>query len=177
MTLPSEDVFDILVGEHADMLLAFIRCYVRDPGTVDDVFQETLLVAWQRLPDFDRQRPFAPWLRGIAFNVIRGQRRRGQREQVAWDEESFLRAVDDRFVQLHEQAGDTFDEKLACLRECLADLPEEFRHPIELHYRESCQLKEVSEKLEISLELAKKRVQRGRKRLLDCILAKLGVAT
>ena len=58
------DVFAILVREHADRLLAYLRATV-PASSVDDLFQETVLVAWRRLPDYDRARPFGAWLRGI----------------------------------------------------------------------------------------------------------------
>ena len=35
----AKDVFEILMREHADMLLAFLRASVRDPHTVEDIFQ------------------------------------------------------------------------------------------------------------------------------------------
>ena len=59
-------VFDILVHEHADMLAAYLRTLLGRDSSLDDIFQETMLVAWRRLEDYDRSRPFAPWLRGIA---------------------------------------------------------------------------------------------------------------
>ena len=35
------------------------------PGNHVDLFQETMVVAWRRLDDFDHTRPFGPWLRGL----------------------------------------------------------------------------------------------------------------
>lgn len=174
MEISSEDLFEILVRENADMLSAFIRCYERNPAAVDDVFQETFLVAWQRIDDFDRKKPFAPWLRGIAFNVIRAQKRRNNKELLSADE-SLFDALDARFTLLSKFPGDTFDEQVVALRECLELLPADFQQPIELHYREECGVQAVAERLGISKELVKKRLQRGRKRLLECLLGKMAV--
>ena len=77
--MDAHDVFEILIREHADLLMVFIRSVVRDQTVADDVFQETLLVAWRRLPDYDRSRPFGPWLRGIAGNVILSAMRENKR--------------------------------------------------------------------------------------------------
>ena len=48
------------------MLTVFLRSRVNDEAAVDDLFQETMLVAWKRLDECDLSRPFGPWLRGIA---------------------------------------------------------------------------------------------------------------
>ena len=69
-------LFETLVREHADMLTVYLRASLGNSPDVDDVFQETMIVAWKRLDDFDHTRPFAPWLRGIARNLVLAQRRR-----------------------------------------------------------------------------------------------------
>jgi len=50
------------------MLTVFLRSRVNDEAAVDDLFQETMLVAWKRLDDCDLSRPFGPWLRGLDRN-------------------------------------------------------------------------------------------------------------
>jgi DNA-directed RNA polymerase specialized sigma24 family protein len=39
------EVFSVLVREHMDMLLTYVRSMVHDAATVEDIFQETMLVA------------------------------------------------------------------------------------------------------------------------------------
>ena len=63
----STQVFEVLVREYDQMLMAYIRCLIRDPGLVEDVFQETLITAWRRFEDFDSTRTLGAWLRGIAL--------------------------------------------------------------------------------------------------------------
>ncbi len=47
----AETVFEILVRENADMLVTYLRAMVWNAAAVDDLFQETMLVAWRRLGD------------------------------------------------------------------------------------------------------------------------------
>ena len=63
-------LFEILVREHELALLAFVRSCVYDRGAAEDLVQETFLVAWNRLDDYDENTPFARWLRGIARNKV-----------------------------------------------------------------------------------------------------------
>ncbi len=62
--------------EYDQMLMAYIRCLIRDPGLVEDVFQETLITAWRRFEDFDSTRTLGACLRGIALNTARNAMRK-----------------------------------------------------------------------------------------------------
>lgn len=165
-------LFEILVREHADMLSVFLNCSVRSPQLADELFQETLVVAWKNMERFDQERSFGRWLRGIARNLILAERRKRARGPLLLDEAALDR-VDDRCEQLHLRPGDTLDEKLSGLRECLLALPEKFRHAVELRYLEEIRGSDLAKRLETSVENAKKLLQRGRQRLLTCLEAKL----
>ncbi|MFZ4573419.1 MAG: RNA polymerase sigma factor [Phycisphaerales bacterium] len=167
----SKGVFEILVREHADMLAAFIRTLVRDPGTADDVFQETIIVAWRRLGDFDRSRPFAPWLRGIAANCAMAAFRAGKARPLS-DDPAVMDSVNASFDRLGTRGGDTFRERISHMDECLSQLPEAMRECITLAYSRGMMLKEIAEATGQMEETIKKRVQRARQALADCILAR-----
>jgi DNA-directed RNA polymerase specialized sigma24 family protein len=47
--MDSTKLFEILVRENADMLIAYIRSTARDDALADDIFQETMLTAWRRM--------------------------------------------------------------------------------------------------------------------------------
>lgn len=169
-------VFEILVREHADMLTAFIRSTVRDASTADDVFQDTLLTAWRRLDDYDKSRPFGPWLRGIASNLILAALR--QRNKVVWlTDEQMLTHLDNRCEQLAKTSGDTLDEKLELLRDCAKNLPEPYREVIQVRMQVDDDSNELlAERLGLNVETLKKRLQRARARLLDCLQRKLSAS-
>lgn len=171
----ARDLFEILVREHADMLTVYLRSVVRDPAAVDDLFQETMIVAWKTLDRFDKSRPFGPWLRGIAAKLVLAHRRKTSGGMVLCDEET-LAHLDQRLTSLARQPGDNLDEKLEGLRGCLAGLPEPYRRAIELRYREELPAATVAERLELTLEALKKQLQRGRARLLECLQRKLAQA-
>ncbi|MBX7167519.1 MAG: sigma-70 family RNA polymerase sigma factor [Pirellulales bacterium] len=175
MSMDSQDLFQILVREHADMLTVFLRCAVRDPSVVDDLFQETMLTAWRNLHRFDKTRPFGPWLRGIAAKLILAHRRKSARSMLLCDAD-ILEHLEARHAALAQSPGDTLDEKLDGLRDCLEQLPETYRLAVELRYREGLHGARLAERLDISGEATKKRLQRGRIRLLDCLRRKLTLA-
>ncbi len=105
------------------MLAAYIRSVVQDPGPSDDIWQETMIVAWNRLDEFDRSRPFGPWLRGIACRLIMANRRVSCRTLLL-DNAEALERLDGHFDRLQSLHGDTLEEKLDALRDCVQRLSE-----------------------------------------------------
>lgn len=171
----ARELFEVLVREHADSLMAFLRAAGADPHLAEDVFQESCLTAWRRLEDYDRTRPFGPWLRGIAARVLLSQRRLAGRESTAFDEE-LLERLDARCEQLRALPGDTWDERLDALRACLETLPESYRSPIQLRFAEDLPPAAIADRLRLGLETVKKRLLRAKSRLLECLDRKLSRA-
>ncbi|EMI55439.1 sigma-70 family RNA polymerase sigma factor [Rhodopirellula sallentina] len=163
--------FEILARENSRMLTVYLRGLVRDEATVDDLFQETLVVAWRRLDECDLDRPFGPWLRGIASRLVLAHYRKQKTAPVMLHEE-VLQVVDRHFENINLLAGDTWDDKVAALRECIDGLPERQKSVIGGRYFDGLSAVEVAERLELSLEACKKRLQRGRAMLAHCLRTK-----
>lgn len=165
-------LFEILVREHASMLTTYIRSLVYDPGAIDDIWQETMIVAWNRLDDFDRERPFGPWLRGIAARVILAKKRLAARSIFIGDAAT-LERLDGQFDRFQHLHGDTFDDKLEALRDCVAKLSDSDRQCIHLRYQEDVKPSDMSQRLGLALENVKKKLFRAKKQLLVCLEAKM----
>lgn len=164
----ARDLFEILVREHADMLTAFLRSLVHREDAVDDLFQETMLVAWRRLGDYDRTRPFAPWLRGIAARLAMARRRKGAIDAARCTPHA-LEFLEERFAALERLPGDSFLERSDRIRDCLQRLPAMLRESLDLAYGRGLALAEIAQSLDSSEEAVKKRVQRARALLAECM--------
>jgi RNA polymerase sigma-70 factor (ECF subfamily) len=168
----AKDLFEILVREHADSLLAFLRASVRDPHAVEDIFQETMVVAWRRLGDFDRERPFGAWIRGIAGKLVLTHYRKSGKNPLSFDEKT-LAWLEERFARIHTLPGDTLSEKLEVLRQCVALLSEENRLTIEARYHQRNSLEQIVERTGVALQTVKKRLYRSKLQLEECVNRKL----
>jgi RNA polymerase sigma-70 factor len=173
--MQARDLFEILARENSGMLTAYLRCHVHSPQEAEDLFQESLVTAWRNLDKFDRDRPFGPWLRGIAANLVLAHYRKAARQAKSC-EPVVLQQLEERFALMQKQPGDTWDEKLEGLRDCLKRLPGHFRDAVRLRYEEDLSGPKLAERLQISLENMKKRLQRGRQWLLECLGAKLAAS-
>ncbi|MCR9244754.1 MAG: sigma-70 family RNA polymerase sigma factor [bacterium] len=172
--MESRDLFEILTREHIDSVRAFLLTSLRDSVAVEDLVQETFLTAWKILDRYDRKLPFGPWVRGIAAKLLLNHRRKLGRARVHFCDEDVLTFLDERFREFETAPGDTFDEQLDTLRDCLARLSGKQRETIRLHYEHGLHCREIAARLELGHEAVKKHLQRGRAVLQRCVAAKLG---
>lgn len=171
LPIKANAVFEILVRENTDMLVTYLRAVVWNSAVVDDLFQETMLVAWRRLHEYDQTRPFGPWLRGIAARLVMDHARRAKRDLMVCDE-NVIEYLDRQVQHISQGSGDTWEEKIAALRDCIAALPEVNKQAIQLRYLEGQATDRVAGLLNVTLEAIKKRLQRARAQLLACLQRK-----
>lgn len=171
----ARELFEVLIRENGDALLASIRATA---GTThaDDIFQDTVLVAWRRLGDYDRTRPFGPWLRGIARLIALEYASKRARMRIAAPEtiaaiEHDLSAFE-RFRGTGAEAAMSFRERLAALDDCIARLPITYAELVQSFYRDSHTLGHLAVALGENEETLKKRLQRARALLGSCLSGK-----
>lgn len=164
----AHEVFDILAREHADMLTAFLRSLLSSSAAVDDLFQDTMLVAWRRLGDYDRSLPFGPWLRGIASRLVLEHRRKSAKGLLNCDPE-VLQALEAEYRRFERIPADSFRQRLERLSTCLHKLPPLMRDAIDLVYARGLSLKSLAASLDATEEAVKKRIQRARHLLAECL--------
>ena len=166
----AEQVFEVLTLQNAEPLLAFIRSMIRNEALVDDVFQETMLIAWRRLDDYDRERPFGPWLRGIAHKVALAQFRKLGRERPV--EASVVEALEHKICEIEKDVVDGARMPGSALKDCVSRLPAAFRDAIEITYRGDRSVAQAATAADVGVEAMKKRLQRARAMLADCLRGK-----
>lgn len=168
MTDQNRKLFELLVRENEGQLTAYLRTMVRDPGLVDDLFQETMITAWKKFDEFDQSRPLAPWLRGIALNLARNAGRRRQRDCLVFTDK-IAAMVETSIRAIESSAGDTWQEKTLALAQCLDVLKPRSRKLIQLRYEENLNAREIATKTDMSSAAVRKQLQRVRKILASCL--------
>src|SRR6185369_1636266 len=68
--------FAELVRRHQDAVRACLAVRMDLPHEAEDLAQEAFVTAFRKLDDFDVDRPFGPWVRSIAFNLLRNHWRK-----------------------------------------------------------------------------------------------------
>jgi len=83
----SAEAFTDLVRRHQYAVRACLAVRLGDPHEAEDLAQEVFVTAFTRLREFDVDRPFGPWLRGIAFNLLRNHARKFRPRAIGGNEE------------------------------------------------------------------------------------------
>jgi RNA polymerase sigma-70 factor, ECF subfamily len=138
----------------------------------EDMTQEAFVRAWQRFRQYDRGRPFTPWLARILLNLIIDTRYRRARQPVSLADAPAVRAgqgavcleeisdvsSDPARLLLENEFGET-------LQAALARLPDSFRVPVLLADVEECSYQEIAALTGCSMGTVRSRIHRGRRML------------
>ena len=156
-----QEAFAVLVTEHQSLICSLTYAACGNAAKSEDLAQETFILAWKNLIKLKDPSLFKSWLCGIARNVIRKAFRsptsRLENQESSDDTLNQLEAED---LPPSESASKTDDSALVWAT--LEQLPENYRIPLILYYREEHSTERVSELLELSQETTRQRLSRGR---------------
>src|SRR5262245_45340918 len=159
------ELLDQIWLDYHSGLLGFIRRRVGDADLAEDILQDVFVKAHSRLDTLANAGRIQSWLYQIARNTIIDYHRTRRSAEPLPDE----------MAQQPEHDNDNDDdwrELGKCVLPMIEMLPEGYREAILLSEIDGLSLREVAERLNLSLPGAKSRVQRGRERLknifLDC---------
>ena len=139
----------------------------------EDLAQEAFVTAFRKLAEFDLERPFGPWVRSIAFNLLRNHWRKFRVLGVGGHEE-LESLVEQRIAA--QNAGREGGE-LAALRDCLESLDGPARSLVERRYTEEASVQEIAAELGRKYSAVTMQLHRLRVLLADCVRERLGTAT
>lgn len=151
---------DQIWDNHRTELQRFIQNKIGDPATSEDILQDVLLRAYQRLDTLADPNRLQAWLYQITRNAIIDHYRR-ERQTVELSE-TIPMPESEELTPLETLAG--------CVPSMIDDLNGPYREALQLAGLQGLQQQTVAEQLGISVSGAKSRVQRGRSQLKDLLL-------
>lgn len=146
----AQAIFEILVRENEAMLMTYLRTAVCNQAVVEDLFQETMLIAWRKLHEYDRSCPFGPWVRGIAANLIMAHFRKAKSDLIITGFDT-LEYLSQQIEHIHERSGDTWEQKIQALNHCIETLPDHYQETIQIRYFKHHPASKISEITKVSL--------------------------
>lgn len=156
-----------LFEAHRARLLALARRLVGDPARAEELVQETLAVAWRKLPELQEGRRFQPWIFGIARNLARNARRK--RSELLTDDGVLDATSPEASVLRALQRA----EREAVMGEALATLDPADAEVVHLRYVEGMAVREIDELLGSTGSGARGALQRVRRTLRARVLEAL----
>ena len=160
------DAFRQIVERYQTLVCSLAYSATGNVSQSEDVAQETFISAWKDLRLLRQPDKLRAWRCGIVRNQAHRSRREAGREPVRnaapledADESPAAEALPS------EQAVSREEE--AILWRSLERIPENYREPLILFYREHRSIEHVAVELELSEDVVKQRLSRGRKLLQE----------
>jgi RNA polymerase sigma-70 factor, ECF subfamily len=160
---------EALVQEHQAGVRAFIRAIGVQEAWVDDVAQETFLVAYRKLHEWDRGRDAGQWLRGIARRLAANERRKGARRSRLLGG-----GLADRLIEHSKSDGvSPVAELLEAMHACLQELPESGRELLRRRYADGERTESLAANMQIRADSLRQKLHRLRLLVKGCVERKV----
>lgn len=161
-----KDSYAILLRRELPRLRSFISLKLPVAHLVDEIAHESFVYAYQHLNEFEIDKPFRPWLRSIAWNLIRKEIQRYAREQV-----NLSKLEQAQFIRV--SAAPMSNDESIYLEECLERVDPTRRLLIEQKYRDGLSSEEIATLHQRTSEWVRINLFRTREMLKNCISAKI----
>jgi RNA polymerase sigma-70 factor (ECF subfamily) len=150
--------------ENQNRLYGYIYSLLGDHSRTGDVLQETNLVLWRKISQYEPGRPFMPWAYAIARFQVLAHLRDQKRERLLVDAELVESLSDDA-----ERWAEEIDAIREALRPCLELLTPGNRELIEQRYHRAKPVAELAESLNRTVSAVKVALLRVRRQLSECV--------
>jgi len=121
-------------------LYGYILTMLPSPEKADDVLQETNVVLWEKIDEFEPGTNFMAWARRVAYFQVKAYLKRHRPRGIIALDGPVLDAV----ARAAERESDRFEEHHHALRDCLEKLPDEDRNLIRMRYGDEYSVTEMA---------------------------------
>lgn len=164
------EAFSLIVARYQALICTLTYTATGNLGHSEDLAQETFVTAWDQLANLREPEKLRSWLCGIARNLVNNSLRKQMREP------SHAAASIEEVSESHSPEPLPVEhtiskEEQAILWRSLERIPETYREPLVLFYREHQSVEAVAEKLDLTQVTVHQRLSRGRKLLAEEVTA------
>src|SRR5271154_2860600 len=166
----NREAFGQIVSRYQSLVCSLAYSATGSLGQSEDLAQETFITAWKHLGHLRERDKLRAWLCGIARNRINNFLRREGREPIR-AAESLENVAETHSLEPLPADQTISNEEQAILWRSLERIPEIYREPLVLFYREHQSVEAVAQSLDLTEDTVKQRLSRGRKLLHEQVLA------
>ncbi|HUV40401.1 MAG TPA: sigma-70 family RNA polymerase sigma factor [Sedimentisphaerales bacterium] len=158
--------FEVIVAKYQELVCAITFSGTADVQQSEELAHQTFINAWKNLSQLKDLSRFRPWLCTIARNNIRNFINKNQRDIIAK-----AKPMEDIKDIATNDSGPLESaikkEHEALVSDAIEKIPEQYREPLVLYYRQKESVKQVALSLDLSEDVVKQRLQRGRKMIKE----------
>ena len=166
----NREAFGQIVARYQSLVCSLAFSATGSLSQSEDLAQETFVTAWRQLRDLREPEKLRSWLCRIARNLTYDALRQQGREP-SHGAEPLEEIAESPAPGLQPAEQTISNEEQAILWRSLEKIPEIYREPLVLFYREHQSIEAVAQNLKLSEDAVKQRLSRGRKMLHEQVLA------
>lgn len=165
----SNEAFEKLVCKYQSLVCAITYSATGDIEKSEELAQETFVRAWKNLAQLKDQSRFKNWLCSIAKSAIKNYFRNRKRDII--HKAGVITHVEEISIPAADPAHNLIaKEQQVVVDQALQVIPESYRQPLVLFYRQERSISQVAEQLELSEDNVRTRLSRGRKMLKEQVV-------
>lgn len=150
--------------ENQNRLYGYVYSLLGDHSRAADVVQETNIVLWRKIAEFEIDKPFLPWAFAVARFQVLAHLRDTKRDRLLLDEE-----LAETISKQLESPATQIESLRETLRPCLQRLTPEHRHLVEHRYFKAMKIADIAETLGRTSSSVKVALLRIRRQLAECM--------
>ncbi len=147
------------------LVLSYVRSMVIHFDDAEDIVQQVAVTAAERFGTYDPNRPFKPWVLGIARNLVLEYYRSNKNKQVILFDNQLI----DRYCAYYTEQYDPPSALVPKLEVCVSKLSSRARHLLELRYVRALSPAAIADQLGTNSGVIRVTLHRIRAALRDCI--------
>jgi RNA polymerase sigma-70 factor, ECF subfamily len=148
-------------------IYGYIFAMVPNSNDAHDLYQQTVMVAWQKFEQFEPGTSFIAWAIKVAHFEVLAYRRTSVRSKLRFDD-SLVSTLAETSARAMDEDGDGKD-RFAQLRKCLSRLSIRDRDLVEMCYRKNQPIHSVATSLGRSSQSVCNSLRRIRMALAECV--------
>jgi RNA polymerase sigma-70 factor, ECF subfamily len=168
-------LYEILMRRYNQRLYRVARAILRDDSEAEDVMQDSYVLAYQHLHQFEGRAPFSVWLTQITVRAALARlRARGRVQQLNLNEDSGEPTMNLADPGPSPEQMASRGELGHLLEEAVLGLPDQYRSVVMLRDVEELSTSETAAALELTEENVKVRLHRGHAMLRGWLFERVG---
>jgi RNA polymerase sigma factor (sigma-70 family) len=166
----NRDAFGKIVSRYQSLVCSLAYSATGSLSQSEDIAQDTFIAAWKQLRSLNEPEKLRAWLCGIARNLTNNSLRKQGREP-SHRGESLEEIAESQSPEPLPADRTITNEESEILWRSLERIPEIYREPLILYYREHQSIETVAVNLDLTEDNVKQRLSRGRKLLQEQVMA------
>ncbi|MBN1972843.1 MAG: sigma-70 family RNA polymerase sigma factor [Sedimentisphaerales bacterium] len=160
----NKEAFGTIVENYQSLVCSITYSATGDFAKSEELAQETFIRAWKELKQLKDLGKFRAWLCTITRNLLRQSIKKQNKDIIDTAQPIENAAASETSETRPDQIAISKEQQIV-IWQALQEIPETYREPMVLFYREQQSIKQVAAQLDLSEEVTKQRLARGRKLL------------